>query len=48
MKEKKRDQSITKEAIGDPAFYNDQIGYNKEPMKANMEKEKGRKCKSGL
>ena len=42
MKEKKRDKSIVKEAIGDPAFYNDQIGENKEPMKAVIESKKNR------
>lgn len=48
MKEKKKDEEIVKEAIGDPAFYNDQIGLNKEPQKANMERGKGDKCKRGL
>ena len=43
MKEKKRDKSIAKEAIGDPAFYNDKIGKNKEPVKANLERKKGKK-----
>lgn len=45
MKEKKRDKSIVKEAIGDPAFYNDQIGRNKEPLKAAIENKKDGKCK---
>lgn len=40
MKEKKKDKDIVKDAIGDPAFYNDQIGENKEPVKANMESKK--------
>jgi len=40
MKEKKRDRSIIKEAVGDPAFYNDQIDENKHPMKGEMEKRK--------
>lgn len=35
MKEKMRDKSIVKEAIGDPAFYNDQTDKNKEPVKAS-------------
>lgn len=33
MKEKMRDKGIVKEAVGDPAFYNDQIDRNKEPVK---------------
>jgi len=37
MKEKKADKNITKEVIGDPAFYNDQIAENKEPIKAVMD-----------
>lgn len=49
MKEQKRDKKIVKEAIGDPAFYNDQIGKNKEPVKKNMDaKSKGGKCDNGL
>lgn len=48
MNEKKRDKSITKDPVGDPAFYNDQIGKNKEPFKASTDKKKGGKCKSGL
>ncbi|HEX3029041.1 MAG TPA: hypothetical protein VHT34_07025 [Clostridia bacterium] len=46
MKEKKKDQDIVKDAVGDPAFYNDQIGSNKEPQKANMDRRKGEKSKS--
>jgi hypothetical protein len=42
MKEKKRDRSIVKEAIGDPAFYNDQINKNKEPEKALYNRKKGK------
>lgn len=48
MKDKKKDKKLVGDAIGDPAFYNDQIGENKEPIKATMEKKKGNKCKSGL
>jgi len=43
MKEKKRDKSIVKEAIGDPAFYNDQIDESKEPLKKTMEGKKSKK-----
>lgn len=46
MKEKKRDPSITKDPVGDPAFYNDQIGENKEPMRADMKKKEGKKKSS--
>ncbi|MCX8128882.1 MAG: hypothetical protein N3I35_02135 [Clostridia bacterium] len=45
MKEKKRDKDLVKEAVGDPAFYNDQIGKDKEPFKETMEKKKGNKFK---
>ncbi len=48
MREKMRDKKAVKEPIGDPAFYNDQIDANKEPVKATMEKKKGKNCKSGL
>ena len=41
MKEKKRNRDITKEAIGDPAFYNDQIDETKEPVKARPEYKRG-------
>ncbi len=37
MKEKMRDKGIVKEAVGDPAFYNDQIDKSKEPVKARPE-----------
>lgn len=40
MKEKKSDKKIVKEAAGDPAFYNDQITVNKEPLKAVMDRKK--------
>lgn len=43
MDEKKRDKNIVKEAIGDPAFYNDQISADKEPVKANYDKKKEKK-----
>jgi hypothetical protein len=43
MDEKKADKKAVKEVSGDPAFYNDQIGENLEPMKANIEKQKGGK-----
>lgn len=46
MKEKKRNKNIVKEAIGDPAFYNDQTDHNKEPVKARYDKKKGGKNKS--
>ncbi|HOK43969.1 MAG TPA: hypothetical protein PLD49_09925 [Thermoclostridium caenicola] len=42
-KEKRKDKRITGDTKGDPAFYNDQIGENLEPMKANMDQKKGRK-----
>lgn len=48
MKEQKRNKEITGDPVGDPAFYNDQIGDNKEPMKKNMEKKKGKQCKKGV
>ena len=48
MKEKKRDKSIVKEAIGDPAFYNDQINEKNEPVRAIMENKKGGKNNNGL
>lgn len=48
MKEKKKDRDIVKDAVGDPAFYNDQIGENKEPFKKNMEERKSKKGKGGL
>ncbi|NLD50629.1 MAG: hypothetical protein GX660_26095 [Clostridiaceae bacterium] len=48
MKEKKRDKGISRDPVGDPAFYNDQIGENKEPAKKNIEKKKDCKCKNGL
>lgn len=48
MKEKKRDKSIVKEAIGDPAFYNDQIGENFVPGKTITDKKKGDKSKNNL
>lgn len=48
MKAQKKDKNIVKEAIGDPAFYNDQIGENKKPGKTISEKKKGGKCKNGL
>lgn len=43
MKEKKSDKNIVKETAGDPAFYNDQIGNNKEPVKKNMKTPKDNK-----
>ncbi|MEN2775893.1 hypothetical protein ABCY62_12730 [Acetivibrio clariflavus] len=48
MKEKKKDKKLVADAVGDPAFYNDQINSNNEPIKANMEKKKSKKCKNGL
>jgi ribosomal protein L1 len=47
MNEKKRDKGIVKEAIGDPAFYNDQIGENKEPLKELVKNKKDDRCKKG-
>lgn len=41
MDKKKADPKAVKEVAGDPAFYNDQIGSNKEPMKENMDKKYG-------
>ncbi len=46
MKEKKRNKSIVKETIGDPAFYNDQIDQNKKPAKSMYDTKKGSKGKS--
>ncbi len=46
MDKKMRDRDIVKEAIGDPAFYNDKIDAKKEPLKADYnkdEKTKGKK-----
>lgn len=40
MDKKKVDPKVVKEVAGDPAFYNDQIGDNLEPMKANMDKKR--------
>lgn len=45
MKEKKKDKSIVNDAIGDPAFYNDQIGENAVPAKEITDKKKCSKCK---
>jgi hypothetical protein len=47
IKEKKINENAVKDTIGDPAFYNDQIGENKDPMRKNMkdlESKKGSKC----
>jgi len=38
MGKKKADPKLVKPVHGDPAFYNDQIGNNMEPMKANMDR----------
>lgn len=48
MKEKKKDKKVVLDAVGDPAFYNDQIGSNKEPIKAEMDKKKNNKNKKEL
>ena len=48
MKERKRDKDIVKEAIGDPAFYNDKMVEHKEPMKAVMDRKKRGRSKNGL
>ncbi|MEG6611339.1 hypothetical protein V6C42_00495 [Pseudoclostridium thermosuccinogenes] len=48
MKKKMKDKDIVKEAVGDPAFYNDKIGENKVPGKTISEKKHGGKCRSGL
>lgn len=48
MKEKKRDKNIVKEAIGDPAFYNDQIDAKGEPARKLADDKKQRNCKNGL
>lgn len=45
MKEKKRDQNIVKEAIGDPNFYNDKLIKGKEPLSAAMKDDKSDKSK---
>lgn len=36
-----KDKSIVKDAVKDPNFYNDQIGDNNKPQRANMENKKG-------
>jgi len=46
MKENKRDKDITKEAVGDPAFYNDQIDEDALPAKTTTERKKGVKRKN--
>lgn|GEM_PF-660752 len=43
MGKKKADPKVVKPVHGDPAFYNDQIGNNMEPVKSSMDK----KAKSG-
>lgn len=43
MKEKKKDTRITKDPVGDPAFYNDQIGENKQPERGNLKKKENKK-----
>jgi hypothetical protein len=49
---KMRDKNVVKEGVNDPAFYNDQIDKNKEPMRASMQKDKNKdkncKCQNGL
>ena len=40
-KERPADPKVVKEVLGDPAFYNDQIGENQEPIKKIMEEKKG-------
>ncbi|HHV29370.1 hypothetical protein [Acetivibrio mesophilus] len=52
MDKKMRDKNVVKEGVNDPAFYNDQIDKNKEPMRASMQKDKSKdkncKCQNGL
>ncbi|HHU90969.1 MAG TPA: hypothetical protein GXZ22_07950 [Clostridiaceae bacterium] len=38
MGKKKVNPKLNKPVHGDPAFYNDQIGNNLEPIKENMDK----------
>jgi len=45
MKEKKKDKKFVVDAVGDPAFYNDQINSDKEPVKAAMNKKRENKGK---
>lgn len=45
MDKKKTDPKAVKEVAGDPAFYNDQIGNNLEPVKANFDKRNKRSTK---
>lgn len=48
MKEKKKDRDIVKDAIGDPAFYNDQIDKDRNPAKTLYDNKKGDKRKPGI
>jgi hypothetical protein len=41
-KKKMKDKRVAGEGVGDPTYYNDQVGTTQEPQKASMEK-KGRK-----
>ncbi len=45
MKKKKRDKRLVKEPIGDPVFYNDQIGAAKEPVKEKYDKKEEKRRK---
>ncbi len=45
MDKKKADPRAVKEVAGDPAFYNDQIDENLDPIKASMATEKDTKPK---
>lgn len=47
VKEKKRDKDIVQDAIGDPAFYNDQIGENNIPGREVSEDKKNGMRKKG-
>ncbi|HOM01911.1 MAG TPA: hypothetical protein PLH43_03680 [Acetivibrio sp.] len=52
MNKKMRDKNVVKEGVKDPAFYNDQIDSNNEPVRASMQKDKDKgkncKCQNGL
>ncbi len=48
MKKKLKDKNAVKDTIGDPAFYNDQISDNKEPIKSVMDKKSGTKFKKDV
>lgn len=42
MDKKKIDPNVDKQVAGDPAFYNDQVNNNNEPIKATVDKKKAK------